>query len=279
MPKNLRKAFLTFIGAFVMAAALDLFLAPADIAPGGVSGLAIVLNHLTGASVGVLMLILNIPIFVLAARKFSMKFMLMSLLGMGSLSVLTDVLSFLKPMTSDMILSAVYGGALMGLGMGIIFREGTTTGGTDIAAMLLKKSFPEFSVGRFVLIIDAAIVTLAGLVYRRWEVALYSAAALFVSSYVLDLIVEGVDFAKMVYVISDSPEKISEEISAGLSRGTTALDASSIYSGADKTVLMCVVKKYEIGKLKKIIQKADSRAFVIVSDIREVLGNGFKNYG
>ena len=164
--------------------------------------------------------------------------MLMSLLGMISLSSLTDIFSFLKPMTTDLILSAVYGGALMGLGMGIIFREGTTTGGTDIAAMLLKKKFPEFSVGRFVLIIDAAIVTLAGIVYQRWEVALYSAAALFISSYVLDLIVEGVDFAKMVYVISDSPKKISEEISRELSRGTTALDASSIYSGNDKTVLM-----------------------------------------
>lgn len=277
MTSFLKKLPITFVGATISAAALDLFLIPSDIAPGGASGLAIVLGHIMHIPVGILIVILNIPVFVLAARRFNLEFVLSSLFGMFSLSVMTEVLSKLEPLTDDLILSSVYGGALLGLGMGTVFRAGTTTGGTDIAAMLLKKSFSGFSVGRFVLLNDAVIVTLAGLVYHRWEVALYSAAALFVSSHVLDLIVEGVDFAKVVYIISDIPASLAREISDSLSRGTTAISGSSIYSGTEKTVLMCVVKKYEIGKLKRIIREADSRAFVIVSDAREVLGNGFKS--
>ena len=164
------------------------------------------------------------------------------------------------------------------MGIGTVFFAGTTTGGTDIAAQILKKRFPSFSVGRFILLIDAVIVTFAGLVYNKWEVALYSAAALYISTGVIDLITEGVDFAKVLYIISDKPREIAEEISRRLEHGTTMLYGSSVYTGKDKTVLMSVVKKYEIGKLKKIINGIDENAFVIVSDAREVLGRGFKQH-
>ena len=279
MPAVLIRYFTTLLGASCAAVALDLFLVPADIAPGGISGLAIIINHiLPSVSVGVLILVLNVPIFVWGLRNFSRKYILHSFFGMLTMSVMTEVLSFLKPVTGDLILSSVYGGALMGLGLGTVFRSGTTTGGTDIAAQILKKHFPAFSIGRFMLMIDAFIVLLAGLVYNRWEVALYSAAALGISSYIIDLIVEGVDFAKLIYAISDKPAEIASEISSRLGHGTTVLRGSSMYSGADKAVLMCVVRKYEIGKLKKIISGIDKNAFVIVSDAREVLGNGFKEH-
>lgn len=274
----IKRYAITMLGAAIVALSLDLFLIPAEIAPGGVSGLAIVINHLTGFPVGLVILTLNIPIFLLGARNFSKGFVVISLFGMISLSLITDVFSFLTPVTGDMLLSSVYGGVLMGCGIGLIFRENASTGGTDIVAHVLRKRFPGFSVGRFVLLIDAVIVVLAGLIYHKWEVVLYSAIALYISSYIIDLLVEGVDFAKVAYVISDKSKEIAEKISAELEHGTTALKGSSMYTGNDKTVLMCVVKKYEIGKLKEIIQREDGNAFVIVSDTREVLGNGFKRY-
>lgn len=278
MLEKLEKFFTILLGTFIIAMSLDLFLVPADIAPGGLSGVSIILHHLTNIPVGISILVLNIPIFLWGLRNFSLSFMLSSLLGMFALSAFTDAFAFLKPVTSDILLSAIYGGALMGLGLGLVFQAGSTTGGTDIAAQILKKHFPSISVGRFVLIIDAFIVLLAGLVFGRWEVILYSAAALYICSYIIDLLVEGIDFAKVAYIISDTPEKISAQISETLERGTTALHASSHYSGANKTVLMCVVKKYEITKLKKIIKLVDKNAFVILSDTREVLGNGFRNH-
>ncbi len=278
MLKKSKKYFTILLGTFIIAMSLDLFLVPADIAPGGLSGVSIILHHLTNIPVGVSILVLNIPIFLWGLRNFNLSFMLSSLLGMFALSAFTDAFAFLKPVTSDILLSAIYGGALMGLGLGLVFQAGSTTGGTDIAAQILKKHFPSISVGRFVLIIDAFIVVLAGLVFGRWEVILYSAAALYICTYIIDLLVEGIDFAKVAYIISDTPEKISAQISETLERGTTALHASSHYSGANKTVLMCVVKKYEITKLKKIIKLVDKNAFVILSDTREVLGNGFRNH-
>lgn len=276
MRTQLKRYALTVVGAAIVAVSLDLFLVPADIAPGGISGLAVVINHLTGFPVGLAILALNVPIFILAARNFSKGFVLNSLFGMVVLSLITDALSFLVLITEDMLLASVYGGVIMGCGIGIVFRADASTGGTEIVAHVLKKKFPNFSVGRFVLLIDAVIVILAGIIYHKWEVVLYSAVTLYISSYIIDLIVEGGDFAKVAYVVSDKPKEIAEEISVKLGHGTTALKASSMYTGNNKTVLMCVVKKYEISKLKEIIRGADGSAFVIVSDTREVLGNGFK---
>ncbi len=274
----LKKYLLVLSGTLIVALSLDLFLVPADIAPGGLSGVAIILHHLAKIPVGISILCLNVPILLWGLRHFSTGFVLSSLFGMTALSILTDALSWLKPITGDMLLSAVYGGGLMGLGLGIVFTSGSTTGGTDIAAQILKKKFPSVSVGKFVLIIDAFIVILAGLTFGKWEVILYSAVALYICTYIIDLMVEGIDFAKAAYIISDKAPEISREISRNLVRGTTALKAFSHFTEADKTVLLCVVKKYQISKLKQIIKDVDPGAFVILSDTREVLGNGFKNH-
>ncbi|MBO4941659.1 MAG: YitT family protein [Clostridia bacterium] len=276
MLASLKKYFFVLLGSFVVALSLNLFLIPADIAPGGLSGVSILINHLTKIPVGISILFLNIPIFLFSLKYFDKSFLISSLFGMVSLSVFTDIFSFLTPVTQDVLLSAIYGGSFMGLGLGIVFWSGSTTGGTDIAAQILKKHFPSFSIGRFILIIDISIVLLAGLTFGRWEVILYSAIALFFCSHVVDLMLEGIDFAKIAYIISDKPEEISLGIYEQLNRGTTALHASSHYTKNEKTVLMCVVKKYEINKLKKFIKLIDSGAFVVLSDAHEVLGNGFK---
>lgn len=276
MRLKIKKLLVVAFGTFLIAVSLDLFLAPAGIAPGGLSGLSVVLNHLIGVPIGLLILILNIPVLLWGLKHFSRKFMYLSLLGMLLLSLFTDAFSFLAPITSDILLSAIYGGFFMGLGTGLVFSVGGTTGGTDIAAGILKKRFPSVSVGKFVLIIDTFVIGFAGLVFGKWETVLYSAASLYISTVLIDLITEGGDAAKLAYVISDKQEAIAQKIFSQLERGTTVLHGSSFYSGAEKSVLMCVVKKYEISKLKAIIRQTDVAAFVVVSDAREVLGNGFK---
>ncbi len=273
------KTFLTVIAGTVFAAiALDVFLAPSDIAPGGLSGLSVVLNHLTRLPIGVLILILNIPVIIWGLMHFNKRFMVYSLTGMFLLSLFVEIFAFLPKITEDILLSAVYGGGLMGLGIGLVFGSGWTTGGTDIVAQILKKKFPSVSVGRFVLIIDAFVIAVAGITFKKWEVLLYSAIALYISSFIIDIIAEGGNAAKVAYIISKQQKEIATAISQRLDRGTTLLHGWSFYSGEEKTVLLCVVRKYEVPQLKNIIKETDKSAFVIVSDAREVLGNGFNSH-
>ncbi len=261
-----------------MALGLDLFLVPAKIAPGGVSGLSTVIHYITGFPVGVLILIINVPIFILGAKSFSKTFILESFIGMVVLSFFVSLFEFLTPITDDFILSSVFGGVFVGAGAGLVFRSNATTGGTDIVVFLLKKRFKSLSAGNIVAGIDLLIVLFAGVVFKTWETVLYSTVSLIVSSFIIDAIIEGVDYAKAVFVISDKPDEISKAISDRLFRGTTCFCGFSHYTGKEKNTVLCVVRRFEISRLKSIIYEADKNAFVIVTDTKEVLGNGFKNY-
>ena len=273
---SLKRYGLVLLGAAVMAVSLDVFLVPAQIAPGGVSGLATVIGYFADLPVGLMILIINIPIFIWGLLEFDLKFMLFSMLGTLALSGFTEFFaSFMAPITDNEILLSVFGGALMGLGMGIVLLSGATTGGTDIVAKILKRKFPYFSIGVFILIIDAAVVLLATVVSGRWETMLYSGVALYVSIKVVDGMVDGVNYAKMALIISDYPEKINAAISEYIQRGTTDLLGYSSYTKRDKNVIMCVVRRTEIVSLKEIVKEIDKNSFVIVADVREVQGKGF----
>lgn len=276
--KNLLKYIMIILGSAILSLGLCLFLVPLKIAPGGVSGLSTVLHYVTGVPVGALILIINIPIFIFGAINFNRRFILISLFGMLLLSFFTSIFENFKPITNDVILASVFGGAFSGVGAGLVFRYGATTGGTDIVVMLLKKRFRNFSTGNFVAIVDAVVVTLAGLVFKTWETVLYSTLSLIVASYMVDAIVEGVDYAKSVLIISEKAEEISKGIFESLQRGTTCLSGISHYTGREKHTLLCVVRRFEISRLKKIVYETDKDAFVIVTDTKEVLGRGFKNY-
>lgn len=278
MRAKIKGFLIVVLGTMLMAVSLNAFLIPNDLAPGGVSGLSVVINHILGVPVGLLVLILNIPIFVLGFRYFSKRFMLFSLVGMILLSGFIDLFVFLPKVTEDMLLSSVYGGAILGVGVGLVFTAGWTTGGADLVAKMFRKKFPFVSLGRIVLLIDVVVVGLAGLVFGKWEVILYSFIAIYISTVIIDLIVEGGSSAKVTYVISDRPKEVAECISSQLERGTTVLQGYSVYSGNEKSVLLCVVRKYEIPRLKSIIKEVDASAFVIFSDAREVLGKGFGSY-
>ncbi len=277
MYEKYKKVILTLVGAGAMGAFLELFLVPLHIVAGGVGGIATLINHLTGLGVGVLILFINIPIFILGALNFNKRFLFYSLLGTVTLSLSTQFFAGFPPLTEDPLLAAVFGGAGIGVSLGLVISVNGSTGGTDILALVLKKWFPRFSVGQFFLFIDGVVIFAAGLVFGEWEAALYSALTLFACSKVLDAILAGVDFGQIVYVMSDHAETIAKGIYQNMRRGVTGLQSISMYHGNQRTVLLCVIRKVELPKLKHVVHELDQDAFMIVSDAREILGKGFKS--
>lgn len=262
-------------GAVLMGVALSVFMVPFKIAPGGVSGLATVLHYLAGLRVSVLIPLINIPIFIIGIIRLERDFLVKSVFGTVVLSIATETAAILPPPTSDPLISAVFGGAVMGIGISAVLSRGGTTGGTDILVLVIRRSFSEVSVGRLYLLIDGAVIAMAGLAFSSGEVIFYSAVSLVVSTYMTDAALEGLNLARLVYIISDSNREICDRIYAELKRGVTGLNSVSMYSGRSGRILMCVIRKGQLSKLKKIIQDIDKDAFVIICDAKEVMGSGF----
>ena len=276
-----KNIFMIILGGVIMGFALVFFLVPAKIAAGGVSGVATVLYYLFRLPVGIMVFVINIPIFVLGFIEFRGRFLIGSVIGTLALSMSSQLfeLSFFQqflPMSEDIFLCSVLGGAIYGLGLGLTIRAGGTTGGTDILSLVLKKRFPNLSVGQLIIVIDGIVITAAGIAFRSIDTILYSAVLLIVSSYVLDTIIAGVDFAKIVYIISDKNDEISKEIADKIDRGSTGLHGFSYYSSKSRDVLMCVMRKYQLPALKDLVTRIDPNAFVIVTDAKEVIGEGFR---
>ena len=264
------------VGAVLMGVALSVFMVPFKIAPGGVSGLATVLHYLAGLRVSVLIPLINIPIFIIGIIRLERDFLVKSVFGTFVLSIATETAAILPPPTSDPLISAVFGGAVMGIGISAVLSRGGTTGGTDILVLVIRRSFSEVSVGRLYLLIDGAVIAMAGLAFSSGEVIFYSAVSLVVSTYMTDAALEGLNLARLVYIISDSNREICDRIYAELKRGVTGLNSVSMYSGRSGRILMCVIRKGQLSKLKKIIQDIDKDAFVIICDAKEVMGSGFE---
>lgn len=264
------------VGAVLMGVALSVFMVPFKIAPGGVSGLATVLHYLAGLRVSVLIPLINIPIFIIGIIRLERDFLVKSVFGTVVLSIATETAAILPPPTSDPLISAVFGGAVMGIGISAVLSRGGTTGGTDILVLVIRRSFSEVSVGRLYLLIDGAVIAMAGLAFSSGEVIFYSAVSLVVSTYMTDAALEGLNLARLVYIISDSNREICDRIYAELKRGVTGLNSVSMYSGRSGRILMCVIRKGQLPKLKKIIQDIDKDAFVIICDAKEVMGSGFE---
>ena len=264
------------VGAVLMGVALSVFMVPFKIAPGGASGLATVLHYLAGLRVSVLIPLINIPIFIIGIIRLERDFLVKSVFGTVVLSIATETAAILPPPTSDPLISAVFGGAVMGIGISAVLSRGGTTGGTDILVLVIRRSFSEVSVGRLYLLIDGAVIAMAGIAFSSGEVIFYSAVSLVVSTYMTDAALEGLNLARLVYIISDSNREICDRIYAELKRGVTGLNSVSMYSGRSGRILMCVIRKGQLSKLKKIIQDIDKDAFVIICDAKEVMGSGFE---
>lgn len=282
------------IGSFLTAAAMNVFLIPYKIAPGGVSGVATVIYYLSGERfpVGITMLVLNVPLFVAGIRFIGGKFALRTFFSTILLSLLIDTTEPISryfvenllvkleqmPSTPDLLLYSLFGGVLMGLGLGLVFRSGATTGGSDLAARIANHFKPNFTMGQIILFIDTSVIIFAAISFNSFLLALYAIVTLYISSVVIDAVLEGVNFAKAVFIISDKSDDIAKRIMSDLDRGVTALRGIGMYTGAGKNVLLCVLHRGQLQTLKDITKKIDDRAFVILTDVREVLGEGFKTY-
>ncbi|WP_366923810.1 YitT family protein [Metallumcola ferriviriculae] len=264
------------LGALITALGLILFLIPNKIAAGGVSGLATVIFYVLNLPVGLTMLVINIPLFLISLRQLGVRFGIKTLFGTVMLSVFTDGLNPLfTPLTSDPLLAAIYGGISTGLGLGLVFKFGATTGGTDLAAQLIHK-YIKVSVGKGLLLIDAMVVILAGIVFDV-ELALYALIALFATTKMIDLVQEGLGYVKAALIISDKSEELGRVIITKLDRGATALHGRGLYTGKDRDVILVVLSRTEVAKIKGMVQAVDPKAFVIVTNVNEALGEGFKD--
>lgn len=262
-------------GIFLTALGLDMFLIPNKIAAGGVSGIATILYYLFNLPVGIVMLVINFPLFLASVKVLGMGFGFRSLFGTVVLSIFVDLMAGRVPIpTTDPLLASLYGGVLVGIGIGLVFRNKSTTGGTDLAAALLN-NFTPLTFGQSLMAIDAMVIVAAGVFFNP-ESALYALITVFVTARLIDLVQEGVGYSVAAFIISEKHPEIAEAILLQLDRGATALRGRGAYTGIDRDIILSVVAKSEITKLKEIVYKVDPRAFVIVTQAHEVLGEGFK---
>ncbi len=264
-------------GSALVAAGLVLFTIPNDIAPGGVSGLATALAYFTPVSVGIWSLILNVPLVALAWWKLGFRPLIKTIVTTLLLSAFIELfLRILPPYSNNVLLASVLGGVLSGIGMGMVFVRGATTGGTDLISLLLNRVFPNTSVGSLLLIVDATVVVFAVVVFHNIEVALYSIVTIFVTTRTIDAIMQGVDHAKVIYIVTERGDDILALLADELGRGVTVLQGRGGYTKRDKHVLMLVTRRNSFSQTLKSIKTIDKQAFIFVTDATEVHGEGFK---
>ena len=267
------------IGTAAIAIGLVVFTVPNNIAPGGVSGLATALAHISPLTVGVWTFLLNIPIVILTWRHLGFAPITKSVIGAVLLSVLIDLLTpFLPPYTGNPLLAALAGGILFGFGTALLFLRGASTGGTDLVSLLLSRVFPNLSLGILLLSADILVVAIAMIIFQNLEVALYSIVTIYVSSKTIDSLMQGIDHAKVIHIVSEQSERIRAYIADEKGMGCTLLSGTGGYTRKGKTVLLVVVRRNELAQMVKAIQRIDRRAFLFVTDAVEVHGEGFKEY-
>ncbi|KIL53171.1 membrane protein [Jeotgalibacillus campisalis] len=270
----LRRSTFIILGALLMAVGLELFLVPNQVLDGGIVGISIILSYLTGWKLGVFIFVLNIPFFFIGYKQIGKTFALSTLLGISVLSVGTFLLHSIPVFTDDLLLATVFGGIILGMGVGIVIRYGGSLDGTEILAILFNKNSP-FSVGEIIMFFNFFIFILAGFVFE-WDRAMYSAMTYFIAFKTIDIVIQGIDESKSAWIISDNFEEIGQAIIDRLGRGVTYLNGEGAYTGDDKKVIFCVITRLEEAKLKGIVEDIDPSAFLAVGSIAEVRGGRFK---
>ena len=277
----IRSLLLVVIGGVIFALGFDLFLEPAGFSCGGVSGIAMLIVYATKSkwlTVGILSALINIPLFFFGYRQIGKYFFFGSMVGMATTSLCFDLFKLLPVPTVEPLLACIFGGVMIGAGVGIVFLGGASTGGVDIVARLLKLKFRNFPIGKLLLAMDLCTAVATGIVYGEFNNTLYSAVTLFLSSVVLDKVVYGLDYAKVALIVSDRYEEIAKAIDEQLDRGVTLLQGQGYYIRSNKYVLLSAVKRKQLAQLKELVMEIDPAAFIILQDAHQVLGDGFKRY-
>lgn len=275
---SIKKYLIITLACVTYGVGISLFIDPNNLAPGGFTGLSVVLNRLVPTETGTIYLILNIPIIILGIWKFGWKFTVSTLYAILAVSFSTNILSLVNPITEEPVLGAVFGGIFCGTGMGMVLRNSATTGGTDIIVKCLRQRYPHLKTGSLMLMIDAVIIGISGIVFQNFDSVLYSIISVLTMSAVLDMVLYGRDGAKLIYIISDESEKITSRILQELDIGVTHLEGSGAYKNVEKKVIMCVVKKQLAHKVEEIVRDEDISAFMIISSASEIYGEGYKSY-
>ena len=276
--KTVKEYGIITLGIVIAALSISLFLVPHSIVSGGATGVAIIINRLTGFPVGVTVLLINVPLFIFGTVFLGNGFGVKSLYGAFLFSLILDATTTDKIFTENLLMSALFGGGLLGIGFGFIFLSGATTGGTDILATLFHKAIPAIDMGKWFFIIDIVIISVSALFFKNVDLVLSGIIALFLNSFVMDYIISGANTAKLVYIISDQGQRISKEIIKRVNRGVTGIKVSGMYTQTERTMLMCVVKRFELKKLEEIVENIDKNAFIILAQARKITGSGFISY-
>ncbi len=279
MKKQFMPVILIIAGCTIMGLAYALFLIPHHFVPGGISGVAIILNYFFRLPVGAMIIVLNIPIFLFGLRTMGKKYVLKSLIGMILSSVLIDVFSQavkIRSATDNKVLACIYGGILLGIGLGIVFRGRASTGGSDIVGMVVSK-YTGISIGFGIMITDFVIISASGFAFRDLEAPLYGYIVLFLSTKVIDMILEGWNYSKLVIITSNRTAEIEDFILNTLERSGTALKSRSLYLNREGEIILTVIHRKQLAELRHFVREIDPQAFLIINDTYDVLGKGFKS--
>jgi uncharacterized membrane-anchored protein YitT (DUF2179 family) len=268
------------VGAFIMAAGFVLFITPYKIVPGGVYGISIVLHHLFGTPVGLVALCFDIPLTLLGIKILGPRFGIKTVVGFILTAGFVDLLTYLwgeQPLVeNDALLSSIFGGVFIGLGLGMIFKAKATSGGSDIIAMIIAK-YTRLPLGQLMIFVDSAIVLVGVVAFQDWKIPLYSLIVIFITGRVVDVVLQGISYDKTLFIVSEKPKELRDKIINDLNRGGTFLEGKGMYSGNERTIIYTVVSRRELAMLQDFIHRTDPDAFMTVINANEILGKGFKS--
>ena len=273
--KILTEILVTIIGALIMAIGVAQFLLPNQLSSGGITGVATIMYYLLKIPMGTAIVLLNIPLFLMSIFKIGKTFFIKSIIGTIAISFFIDIFDKFKPLTNDRFLACIYGGIIIGIGTAIILKVNSSTGGSDMISYFAKIYKPSMKTGNIIIIIDVVIVALNVLFFKEIEIGLYSAIAIYLMGKMIDIFFEGIDFTKLIFIVSEKNEEIAKKIGQSLERGTTGLYGKGMYTNQDKLILMCAVKRGDVSKVMQIATKIDNKSFIVITNSREVYGLGF----
>lgn len=277
MKNTIKRYVIITAGAFLYAVAVSLFLDPNHIAPGGVMGIAILISHFCAVQSGTINMILNIPIMILGLVKFGLRFMCSTVYSVVMISVFTNMLSTHGALTDDLLIAGVVGGVFLGVSLAATFKAGATTGGVDIIIKVMRLKWRYIKTNSFFLISDSIVILASWILFQNMTVAFYAGIAVFVDSIVMDYVLYGPDEAKLMYIITDDPERIRTRILEELDITATIIDAKGAYMGTPKKIVMTVMRKQVAPMIEEIIKEEDPNSFMIISSASEIFGEGYKD--
>lgn len=272
----IRELILMIIGSAIMAFGTAFFLLPNHLSSGGFSGIATITYYLLAFPMGTTIIVLNLPLFAISLFKLGRRFFIKAIIGTGLLSLFLNIFDGVEALTTDRLLASIYGGILIGIGTAIILKANASTGGSDLLSNIITKFKPTAKTGNIIVMIDCIIVGLNVLFFREIEIALYSVIAIYLSGQMIDIIFEGTNFTKMIFIVSNKYEEIAKQIGIKIGRGSTGIYAQGMYNEKDRMMLWCVASRREVSRIKRIASRIDPNSFLVISNAREALGQGFK---